>query len=278
VNMSGHMNIEPLMRRIPVKAYIDLDPGFTQFWHSCGASPRLSGHDYYFTVGENIGKTSCCIPTDGIPWRPTRQPVVLEHWPVSREGDPDRYTTVASWRGPFGPIDVGGKSLGSKVRSFRKYADVPTHAPQTFEIALDIHESDQRDRALLCRNSWNLVDPRRVVGEPCAFRRYVQSSGAEFSVAQEMYVETRSGWFSDRSVRYLASGKPIVVEETGFSGNYETGEGLFAFSTLEQAIAGVRDVARNYAVHALAARQIAETYFDSNLVLSELLDDMNLCA
>jgi hypothetical protein len=277
INISGHLNLQPLMQRIPVKAYIDLDPGFTQFWHACAKSPRLEGHDYYFTVGENIGETSCCIPTNGIAWHPTRQPVVLEHWPVCREGNPNRFTTVASWRGPYGPIETGGRKLGSKVHSFRKYAAVPLQMAQQFEIALDIHNGDWRDRDLLRQNSWNLVDPREVAGEPCAFRRYIQTSGAEFSVAQQIYVETGSGWFSDRSVRYLASGKPVVVEDTGLRGRYEAGEGLLTFSNPEQAVAGVNGIARNYTAHVRAARQIAEAYFDSDKVLSELLDHMNLC-
>jgi hypothetical protein len=277
VNISGHLSIEALKDRAHVKAYIDLDPGFTQSWHASGTSSKLAGHDYFFTVGENIGTPNCSIPMDGIEWRPTRQPVVLEQWPVCREGDACRFTTVASWRGPFGPVEYDGRTLGSKVRQFRKYASLPSLLNEEFELALDIHPLDGRDRDLLCRNSWKLVDPRAVVPDPLAFRRYVQGSGAEFSVAQEIYVETGSGWFSDRSVRYLASGKPVLVEDTGFSRNYPAGDGLLAFSSPEQAIAGVRRITSNYASHTIAARQIAETYFDSGRVLGQLLDQMGMC-
>ncbi len=277
LNISGHLQVDSLKSGPRVKAYLDLDPGYTQFWHVSGTSPRLAGHDYYFTVGENIGAKECQIPTDGIRWRPTRQPVVLEQWSVSSEGDPGRFTSVASWRGPFGPIQYGDTTLGAKVREFRKYISVPSMLNERFELALDIHPADHGDADLLRSNSWNIVDPRVVVPDPHAFRRYVQTSGAEFSVAQQIYVETRSGWFSDRSLRYLASGKPVLIEDTGFNRNYPTGNGLLSFSSVDDAVAGVRRITQNYADHARAARQIAETYFDSNRVLAHMLDQMEVC-
>jgi hypothetical protein len=278
VNISGHLSIENLKNRFRRKVYIDLDPGFTQFWHAAGnLAPRLSGHDCYFTVGENIGAADCLIPAGDLRWRPTRQPIVLDHWPVSQQGDPSRFTTVASWRGPYGPVEYAGRTFGLKVHQFRKYMEIPKYAAATFEIALDIHPGDYKDRDLLCGNSWRLVDPRRVAGDPCAFRTYVQTSGAEFSVAQEIYVETRSGWFSDRTVRYLASGKPVLVQETGFSRHHPIGCGLLSFSTPEQAIAGVREISDDYNSHARAARKIAETYFDSDRVLGRLLEEAEVC-
>jgi len=130
-----------------VKAYLDLDPGYTQFWHTNGQCARLAGHDYYFTVGENIGSEECSIPANGIQWRPTRQPVVLEQWEVSTEGDAGLITTVASWRGPFGPIESAGRTFGAKVRQFRKYISLPSNLSERFEVALDIDMADERDRA-----------------------------------------------------------------------------------------------------------------------------------
>src|SRR5262249_5835237 len=131
VNISGHLTLEPLKRRLRRRVYVDLDPGFTQFWHTAGnAGSRLDGHDFYFTVGENIGASACSIPTDGIPWRRTRQPVVLEHWPVSNEGSRDRFTTIASWRGPYGPIQQGDRTLGLKVHEFRKFIELPERTSQ----------------------------------------------------------------------------------------------------------------------------------------------------
>jgi hypothetical protein len=277
VNISGHLSLEALMRRPRRKAYIDLDPGFTQFWHAAGnAGPRLAGHDFYFTVGENIGTPPCPIPTAGIRWRPTRQPVVLEQWQATYEGDHGRFTTVASWRGPYGPVQHGRHTYGLKVHQWRKFVELPERARQTFEIALDIHPADEKDVTLLRDHGWRIVDPQAAAHGPAAFRRYVQTSGAEFSVAQGIYVETESGWFSDRTVRYLACGKPALVQDTGFSRNYPAGEGLVPFRTLEQAIDGASRIVGDYAKHCRAARTLAEAYFDSDKVLGRLLEEVGL--
>lgn len=274
VNITGHLTLEPLMRRFGRKAYVDLDPGYTQFWHASGNSgPRLEGHDFYFTVGENIGTTACSIPFDGIMWRPTRQPVPLDHWPVSRDGAPGRFTTVATWRGPYGTVWYGGKTFGSKVHEFRKVIEIPARASQMFEIALDIHPDEERDLRLLRHHGWRLVDPRATVPDPDAFRRYIQGSGAEFSVAQEVYTQTHSGWFSDRTARYLASGKPALVQDTGFGHNYPVGEGLVAFGTLEEAIEGAARIESDYDEHSRAARALAEEYFDSDKVLGRFVEE-----
>lgn len=277
VNITGHLKHEPLLRRLCRKAYVDLDPGYTQFWHAAGdLGPHLAGHDVYFTVGENIGSPTCSIPTDGIAWRPIRQPVVLGQWPLAPAGDPNRFTTIASWRGPYGRIEHAGHTFGLKAHEFRKFIALPGHAAQTFEIALDIHPADAQDLDLLRTHGWQIVDPKIVVRDPLAFRRYVQASGAEFSVAQGIYVETESGWFSDRTVRYLASGKPALVQDTGFSRNLPVGEGLLAFRTPDEAVAGAGEIARDYERHCRAARALAETYFDANVVLARLVEEAGI--
>jgi len=275
VNISGHLTLEALMRRLRLKAYVDIDPGFTQFWHAVGnPGPHLSGHDFYFTIGENIGAPGCCIPTGGIRWRRTRQPVVLEYWPVTSESDADRFTTVANWRGPYGPIQHGDVTFGLKVHEFRKFIELPEQVQQTVEIALNIHPDDEKDLDSLRHHGWRIVDPRVVASNPVSFRLYVQTSGAEFSVAQGVYVRTESGWFSDRTVRYLASGRPALVQDSGFSRNYPVGDGLVAFRTLEQAVAGAEQIARDYDRHRYAARAIAEAYFDSDKVLGQLIEEL----
>lgn len=279
VNITGNLTIEPLKQLVPRKAYIDLDPGFTQFWHQQGNSgPHLEGHDFYFTVGENIGRDGCAIPTNGINWRAIRQPVVLDEWPDSPVNGNSSFTTIASWRGPYGAVQQNGKSFGLKVHEFRKFLAMPEITRQPFELALDIHPAEQSDRAALESHGWTITDPKRVAGDPGEFRNYVQGSRAEFSVAQGIYVETNSGWFSDRTVRYLASGRPALVQDTGFSRNLPVGEGLIAFRTVDEAVRGAESIARDYDRHARAARAIATEYFDSDNVLGNLIEAIGLTA
>jgi hypothetical protein len=275
INISGHLALPSLFLRFRRKAYIDIDPGFTQFWHAQGsAGPRLHGHDVYFTIGENIGQPTCPIPTGDIHWVPTRQPVVLEDWPVTSCADGrDRFTTIASWRGPYGPVTHDGQTYGLKVHEFRKLIELPRRIPARLEIALDIAPADDADRRKLSENDWQLVDPTSIAADPDAFRRYVQGSGGEFSVAQGIYVATGSGWFSDRTVRYLASGKPALVQDTAFRRNLPVGEGLVPFSSLGEAITGAETILSDYDRHARAAREIAEGFFESGRVVTRLLSD-----
>jgi hypothetical protein len=273
VNISGHLSVPSLTSRIGRKAFVDFDPGFTQFWHSLGYSgTRLENHDLYFTVGENIGTPGCAIPTAEIPWRPIRQPVVLDYCDPSARGDPNRFTTVASWRGAYGTIYYEDRTYGQKVHEFRKVLDMPRLAPQSFEIALEIYPGDHKDLEALLEHGWAITDPKQVAPTPADFARYIERSGGEFSAAQGTYVATWSGWFSDRSVRYLATGKPVLVQETGFSRNYPVGEGLLAFNDVAEAAEGAARIARDYDSHSRAARQIAEEYFDSGKVLSRFID------
>jgi hypothetical protein len=274
VNISGHLALEPVMRTLRRKAYVDLDPGFTQFWHASGdPGARLQGHDLYFTVGENIGAPDCAVPTDGIEWRAVRPPVLLDEWPVSEGDDPSRFTTIATWRSGYGTLEYEGTRYGLKVHEFRKVMELPERAPAVFELALDIHPGDAADRESLEAHGWRIVDPRAVSADPDRFRDYVSGSGAEFSVAQGIYVEAATGWFSDRTVRYLAAGKPALVQDTGFSRNYPTGEGLVPFSTLDQAVEGARRIGSDYERHCEAARELAERCFDSDKVLSRFLEE-----
>lgn len=275
VNITGNLRLENVKGRVRRKVYVDLDPGFTQFWRVKGRlDETFDDHDYYFTIGENIGRPCCPIPTGGIHWRPTRQPVVLDRWPCARSGDPARFTTVGAWRGPYGPVEEGEQRYGLKVHEFRKVLELPQKVEATFELALDIDDSDRHDRAALESHGWTLVDPRREVPDPWSFRRYVQQSGAEFSVAKEIYVATNSGWFSDRSVRYLASGKPVLVQDTGLARHYPLGQGIVAFQTLDDAIRGAYNILNDYQTHSEAARRIAEDYFDSDRVLGRLTEQV----
>ena len=268
VNISGHLTTPRLFAAFRRRVMVDIDPGFTQFWHEEGLEgANVAGHDAYFTIGERIGRADCPIPTAGIDWRPVRQPVVMEDWPVAAVKERDRFTTIATWRGPFGPVEHGGRKYGLKVHEFRKFVELPERSPHPFEIALDYHPADQGDVDALRQHGWLVADPRAVAGDPEAMRAYVQGSGAEFSAAQGMYVDTACGWFSDRSVRYLASGKPVLVQDTGFSEALPVGEGLLAFASLDEAVAGAAEITSRYSEHCAAARELAEEHFESDRVL-----------
>ena len=273
VNISGNLAWAPVFQGPRRRAYIDLDPGFTQFWHASRTPVRgLDRHQLHFTVGESIGTSGCPVPTGWIRWLPLRQPVVLDDWATSARPEHPRFTTVASWRGAYGGVEFEGRRYGLKVHEFRRFAWLPQALPLPAEIALDIHPADEPDRLLLEGAGWRLEDPARVASTPERFRDYVRGSAAELSVAQGIYVETRCGWFSDRSARYLAAGRPVVVQDTGFGRHLPVGEGLLSFRTHEEALAAARDVAGDPARHGRAARQIAEQCFDARVVLTGFLE------
>jgi hypothetical protein len=272
VNISGHLEIEAIKAGPRRRAYVDVDPGFTQIWAEEGAAARLEGHDAFFTVGENLGTPGCSIPTAGREWLPLPPPVTLDDWPVVPAPAAGGFTTIATWRSPLGTLVHGDAEFEGKHHQWRRLIELPRRSPQSFEIALQIDAADEADEIALEANGWRLVDPREVAGDPLAFRSYVQASAAEFSVAHPVYVETAGGWVSDRTVRYLASGRPALVQDTGIGGRYPVGEGLLTFRTLEEAAAGTEAIAADYEAHARAARALAEAHFDSDLVLARFLE------
>jgi hypothetical protein len=275
LNISGHLQLPALKLAPRCKVYLDDDPGYTQWWHATGQiGARLAGHDHYFTLGANIGTSLCSIPANNIRWRTMRIPIELAEWPRVAAPALNQFTTVASWRGPFGTVNFDGHSYGPKAHEFRKFLALPAKTGLKFHVALDIHPADWKDRQLLADAGWDVVSPERAA-TPDGFRRYLQNSGAEFSVAQPIYVATCSGWFSDRSAAYLASGKPTLIQDTGFSRHLPSGDGLVAFTTLDEAIEGAAKIASNYAHHCRAARALAEEYFDSAKILAKLLADIS---
>ena len=269
LNINGFIDDEDVLGRAPVTAFLDIDPGFGQMWRELGLHDPFTGHDHYVTIGENIGRPDCEIPTGGIDWVTTPQPVVLDHWPYQEPND-GAFTSVVSWRGPAAPVVYRDKTYGLRVHEFRKFASLPSLASASFEVALDIHPADQADADLLRSNGWSLVDPPSVAGDPWTYQSYVQQSQAEVMIAKNMYVESRSGWFSDRSICYLASGKPVLAQDTGFGDRYANNEGIVAFSDLDGAVAGADLISGDYARHSRAAREIAEEHFDSKKVLPRL--------
>jgi len=280
-NISGHLREGPLLSAFRRRVYVDLDPGFTQAWH---ADPKVDfeipAHDRYVTVGLNVGREGCPIPTAGLEWIPTLPPVVLEEWPAApTPSAPLRFTTVATWRSPFSPLRIGGRTMGLKHHEFRRVIALPEAVPAArFELALDIHPGDAADLEALRRRGWEIAAPQEVAATPAAFRSYLQGSGAEFSVAQGVYVEARSGWVSDRTAAYLASGRPALVQETGLAEQLRRGEGLLTFSTPEEAAEGARRLCEDPVAHAEAAREIAERHLDSDRVLGRLLERIGIGA
>jgi hypothetical protein len=277
VNYAGHLTVEPLRSAPRVKAYVDGDPGYTQIWQASGIpGARLEGHDVHFTVGLNVGRPGCAIPRVGIDWKPLPPPVVLDDWPVAHARVPERLTTIGTLRNPYGTLEWEGTTYGSKVHELRRFAELPQLVEQRLELALAIDDADHRDRELLERNGWHLVDPATVTATPDAYRDYIRGSWAELSVAQSVYVHARSGWLSERTARYLASGRPALVQDTGVGDVLPTGEGLLTFATLDDAAAGVRELARDYERHSAAARAFAEAHLDSDRVLARLLEEAGL--
>jgi hypothetical protein len=275
INVNGFFEDREVLSRAGLRAYLDIDPGFAQMWRALGLHDAFQGHDAYLTVGESIGRPECTIPTGRIDWITTPQPVVLEHWPA-HHGRGEAFTSVGSWRGPFGPVEYEGRTYGLRVHEFRRFAQLPHRVREPLEVALDIDDADARDVELLRTGGWHLVDPREVAADPWRYRAYLQGSSAEVMVAKNMYVQSRSGWFSDRSICYLASGRPVLAQDTGFSHYYPVGRGLLGFSTVEEAAEGAERITADHEAHSQAARALAEEHFESSRVLGRLLEKLGI--
>jgi hypothetical protein len=277
LNVMGYLDDEEILGRAARRVFLDIDPGFGQMWRDLGLHDAFRGHDDFVTVGMNIGQPDCTIPTCGFKWITMPAPVVLEHWPAQPQPDAGAFTSIGAWRGPNGPIEYKGHTYGLRVHEFRKFVELPSLCRSSrFEMALDIHPADAKDIELLRSNGWSLVDPKAVAGGPAEYRHYIAGSKVEFMIPKQMYVDTNSGLLSDRSVYYLASGRPVLARDTGIGRLYPCGEGLLTFSTLKEAAAGVETINRDYTRHARAARAIAEEYFDSDKVLARLLGDLGV--
>jgi len=270
LNVMGYLDDEDLLALPPLRVFLDVDPGFGQMWRELGLADLFAGHDRFVSVGLNVGSPGCGVPPCGLEWITTLPPVALGHWAPAAGGA--GFTSVASWRGPYAPIEFGGRTYGLRVHEFRRFLAVAQRTSAEFRLALAIDPADGADVERLRNAGWALLDPREAAGDPHGYQRFIRASEAEFTVAKGIYVETDSGWFSDRSACYLASGKPVVAQETGFGAHLPLGEGLLAFSGLEEAIAAVEDVRADPARHRGAAREIAEEHFAAARVLSELVD------
>lgn len=272
LNVMGFVRDPDLLASARRRVFLDIDPGFPQVWRELGLADVFDGHDDFVTVGRNIGRPGCGVPTCGLRWLTIPHPVVLERCPVVSGGT--SFTTVGSWRGPYARIEYDGQSLGLRVHAFRSFMELPQRVAAPFAVALEIDPADGDDLALLREHGWHLVDPTTVASDPDAYLRFVQGSYAELTIAKEMYVKLRSGWLGDRTVCYLASGKPALVQDTGLADLYPLGAGLLTFSTLDEAAEGAARILAGHEAHAAAARELAETHFDSRRVLPRLLEEL----
>ena len=275
-NVSGMLDRSDLLESIPTRVYLDLDPAFNQLWHATqGIDMRFSAHTHFVTVGNGLGRPECSLPTCGLEWVSTLQPVFLPDWPRAGEIAFDGLTTVANWRG-YGSIDHGGVFYGQKAHALRELADIPTRTSEKFLLALSIHPDESRDLELLQSHRWELADPSKLAETPDKYAEFIRGSKAEFGVAKAGYVVSRCGWFSDRSACYLASGRPVIAQETGFSRFLPCGDGLFAFRTVDDVLAAIDHLNGDYERSSDAARALAEDLFDSAKVLPRLLTAVGL--
>jgi hypothetical protein len=269
INLSGALQNDRLLRRIQRRAYFDLDPGFTQIWaHEWDMG--LSSHNLFFTVGLNVGQPDFSIPLKGVDWQTFLPPVALEYWPMQTDTNAANLTTIGQWRGQTAVWQ--GESYWPKREEFLQVIELPRRTKQSIELGLLIHESETEDLTALRSNGWQIVDPHEAAAGADGFRSYIQKSRGEFSVAKHGYVKTQSGWFSDRTVCYLASGRPVLVQETGIGKHLPVGRGLLTFSAVDEALRGIQLINADYPAHCAAARKLAEEQFAAPKVMQSILE------
>jgi hypothetical protein len=279
LNVSGSATLRDAYLPSPNKVYVDTDPGWNHFmrWTRVRADPvdhGMQAHDHLATYAERLGQPDCPLPDLGRDWHPTRPPVVAELWePGSVPIPGPTWTTVMSWDNAPLPIEHDGVTYGTKEREFARVEHLPSLAPAPLEVAAGgAHPPVERWREA----GWSVVDAMAISRTPEAYRDYLQASRGEFSIAKHVYVATRSGWFSCRSTCYLAAGRPVVVQDTGFSEHLPTGEGVLSFADADEALSALRRVEADYDHHAEAARRIADEQFGAEGVLGDLCDRLRI--
>jgi hypothetical protein len=271
LNVSAVNPLRDWALEVPVRVLVDTDPVFTQVRHLTddAARRRALDHNVFFTFAENVRRGTAELPNDGFEWRATRQPIVLDVWPVTPAPPAAPYTTVMHWQS-YRPLEYAGKWYGTKSASFQRFLDLPRRATVPLEIALG---GDDAPLEMLGDKGWKLVNPLEVALTPEDFQDYVRASRGELAVAKQGYVVSNSGWFSERSAGYLASGRPVVTQETGFSEWLPLGCGLFSFREADEALDALERIEKDYDRNAIAARNIAEEHFESGQILSRLLEE-----
>jgi hypothetical protein len=271
VNLSGVNTLRSWFMQIPARTLVDTDPVFTQIGHLANSASRdlAMQHTSFLSFGENIGSPRSAVPDDGLPWQPTRQPIVLDSWSATPGPTQSRFTTVMQWNS-YPAREHGGLRYGMKSDSFEPYAELPERVGHILELAMP--GALEAPPAVLQGKGWELRDARQPTLDPWAYQHYIQNSKAEFGVAKHGYAVSHSGWFSERSACYLASGRPVVTQETGFSDWLRSRGGVIPFSSPDEAVAAIEEVNSRYEFHSRAARAVAEEYFDARKVLNDVLE------
>jgi hypothetical protein len=285
LNVSCSARLREEYAAIPVRALVDTDPMFTQIQYLSGKSltggpsgmrALVENHTHRFTFGGNIGSPDCQIPTLGLKWHPTRPPVVLELWSVS---DPPTaaspgYSTVMNWS-VVDDVTFEGDRWGQKSEEFMRFLQLPRRVPE-IPLALAVGQTPETPFPVgaVGGAGWNVLDPAVCAYDASSYHGFIVASRGEFSVAKQTYVKANTGWFSCRSVCYLAAGRPVVTQDTTWSRLMPNGRGLLAFRDEETAVEALRRVEADPKLHARAARAIAEEHFDSRRVLGEMLAHM----
>ncbi|MBA2270017.1 MAG: hypothetical protein H0W20_05405 [Chthoniobacterales bacterium] len=275
LNVCGAQELHDDVRKNPCLLYIESDPAVEQIHVDQGRTSTiefLSGHHALFTFGENVGRPDFPVPTHGFRWLPTRQPIVLDVWKTSRAPRADAvFTSVANWSTKGKDIAWRGQTyLWGKAQEFTRFISAPRKAGEQFELATDITPATLRAR--FERHGWRLRLPHDLSAKHRIYRDYIRGSKAEFTVAKDQYVRLNTGWFSDRSACYLAAGRPVITQDTGFRKFYGNEAGVFVFDTLSDVAEAVRMINSDYRRHSRAARELASEIFDSGKVLRALLD------
>jgi hypothetical protein len=277
VNVSGASRLRDEYRRARRLAFIDTDPLYTQARAAAvdagtvdpqmiDAVETMRRHEVWFTLGEHIGAPDCAVPTVGLPWRPTRQPIVLERWPTTPAPD-GRFTTVMSWKIEPSPPIIAGHIYGGKDVEFERFMALPSHTPERLEVAI----AGVAPRARIEAAGWHVVDAQSVSRTTADYRDYVLRSRGELSIAKNAYVAPRSGWFSTRSAAYLAAGRPVILQDTGFSAHLPVGPGLHAFTTLAEATEALAAIRADYGAACRHAREVAAECFRAETVCERLI-------
>ncbi|HXS41726.1 MAG TPA: hypothetical protein VN766_16175 [Stellaceae bacterium] len=277
INLCGATRLREEHMACPRRIMIDTDPVYEQIKYAKAdpaARAYLDAHTHFFTYGENVGGPGWIVPLCGVPWKPTRPPVVLDLWPEAA-GEPPCFSTIATWENKGKDIEFEGERyVWSKHVNFLRFLDVPQRSGECFTMAM-LPPSAEVD-TLVRGKGWRLADPRPISAGLDAYGDFIRNSRGEFTVAKDIYVRPKSGWFSDRSVCYLASGRPVVTMATEFTRFYPAGEGLFDYVDAEGALAAVAAIKRDYPRHAKAARRIAAEFFASDGVIGTMMEQTGL--